>query len=121
MEPDRGGVRSHLDAGAVSTRFRHYLGRYAAAEGALVALLDERLPARDRDRIAARYRKALERAPTRPHPRRPHTGAAYQVRFRLHGFWDRLLDTADARPGTGHDLPQPAPPGPAGRQRTTGV
>ena len=102
---------SYLDAGAVYTRFQHYLGRYATAEGALVALLDERLPACDRDQIAARYSKALAHAPTRPHPRRPHTGAAYHVRFRLHGFWDRLLDTADARPGTGHDFPPPAPPG----------
>jgi hypothetical protein len=101
---------SHLDANAVYTRFRHYLGRYAPAEGALVALLDERLPACDRDQVAAQYRKALARAPTRPHPRRPHTGAAYHFRFRLHRFWDRLLDTADARAGTGLDFPQPAPP-----------
>jgi hypothetical protein len=102
---------SHLDAGAVGARLRHCLGRYAAAEGALVALLDERLPTGDRDQVAARYRSALAHAPTRPHPRRPHTGAAYHVRFWLHGFWDRLLDTADNRPGTGHDFPQPAPPG----------
>lgn len=102
---------SRLDANALYTRFRHYLGRYASAEAALVALLDERLPAGDRDQIAARYRKALAHAPTRPHPRRPHTGAAYHVRFRLHGFFDRLLDGADTRPGTGHDFPPPAPPG----------
>jgi hypothetical protein len=102
---------SHLDADAVYTGFQHYLGCYTAAERALVALLNERLPGCDRDQIAARYRKALAHAPTRPHPRRPHTGAAYHVRFRLHGFWDRLLDTTDARPGTGHDFPQPTPPG----------
>lgn len=97
-----------LDPNAICTSFQRYLGCYASAEGALVALLDERLPACDRDRIAARYRKALAHAPTRPHPRRPHTGAAYHVRFRLHGFWDRLLDVTDARPGTGSDFPQPA-------------
>jgi hypothetical protein len=93
-----------LDPNAVCTRFQHCMGCYASAEGALVALLDERLPACDRDQIAARYRKALTHAPTRPHPRRPHTGAAYHVKFRLHGFWDRLLDTVDARPGTGRSF-----------------
>jgi hypothetical protein len=97
------------DPNAAYARFQHYLGCYASAEGALVALLDEQLPACDRDQVAARYRKALAHAPTRPHPRRPHTGAVYQVRFRLHGFWDRLLDTTDARPGTGRGFPPPAP------------
>lgn len=102
---------SRLDPAAVCTRFQHDLGCYTSAERALLALLDERLPGGDRDQVAARYRKALAHAPTRPHPRRPHTGTAYQVRFWLHGLWDRLLDTTDARPGTGRDFPPPAPPG----------
>jgi SAM-dependent methyltransferase len=62
------------DPNAAYARFQHYLGCYASAEGALVALLDERLPARGRDQIAARYRKALAHAPTRPHPRRQSVG-----------------------------------------------
>lgn len=103
-------IAIRLDANPIYARFQHCLGCYASAEGALVAQLHERLPACDRDQVAARYRKALAHAPTRPHPRRPHTGAAYHLRFRLHGFWDRLLDTTDARPGTGRDFPQPAPP-----------
>jgi hypothetical protein len=114
-------VATGLDANAVYTRFRHYLGRYAPAEGALVALLGERLPACDRDQVAARYRKALAHAPTRPHPRRPHTGGAYRFKFRLHGFWDRLLDTADARPGTGQDFPPIDTAAQTGRQRIGGA
>jgi hypothetical protein len=84
---------------AVYAGLQHHLGAYRPAEQALVAWMHRQLPARDRDLLAVRYRAALAHAPTRPHPRGPRAGVLYRVAFGLHGFWDRLLDAVDSRPG----------------------
>lgn len=91
----------------LSAWLRHRLGRYRPAEQALVAAILRRLTSQDRDQLAIGYRRALTRAPTRPHPHGPHGGPVYRLTFRWYGWWDRLLDTADSRPGQ--------PPVPAGR------
>lgn len=76
----------------------HCLDGYRAAERALVAWMEERLTAGEREQLALGYRAALVRAPTRPHPRGPHTGWPGWLAFRLHAFWDGVLDAIDSRP-----------------------
>lgn len=81
------------------------LGNYWQAERALVSRLEERLADDEREELADRYRRALDRAPTRPHPRCPRSWPLRHVAFWLHGRWDRVLDTVDARPVAGRRLP----------------
>ena len=78
---------------------RQCLDAYQAAERALVARVEERLTAPEREQLAHGYRAALARAPSRPHPRGPHAGWPGRLAFRLHAFWDGVLDTIDSRPG----------------------
>jgi hypothetical protein len=87
------------------------LDGYRSAERALVGWLEESLAAEGKDKLAGRYRRALGRAPTRPHPRSPREGPLRPVAFWLHGRWDRLLDTVDSRPGAGDGFPGPLPAG----------
>jgi len=77
----------------------HCLAGYRPAERALVASMEERLTAEEREQLTLGYRAALVRAPTRPHPRGPHTGWPGRLAFRLHAFWDGVLDGVDSRPG----------------------
>jgi hypothetical protein len=97
-----------------------HLGNYRSAEQALVTRIEDQLPAGSRDRLALRYRRALTRAPTRPHPRCPRTGPLRYAAFWLYGRWDRVLDTMDSRPGVGPGFPalgSPQHPAPdAGRR-----
>jgi len=86
------------------------LGDYWSAERALVAWLEGQLAAEAREELARKYRRALTRAPTRPHPRCPRAGPLGGVAFWLHGRWDRFLDTVDSRPGVGRDFLVPPPP-----------
>ena len=83
----------------VHGRLEHCLDGYRAAERALVTWMEERLTAGEREQLALGYRAALVRAPTRPHPRGPYTGWPGRVAFRLHAFWDGVLDAIDSRPG----------------------
>jgi hypothetical protein len=89
----------------VSAMLAEHLRSYWSAERALVTWLEDQLPAEGRGRLALGYRRALTRAPTRPHPRCPRTGPLCGVAFWLYGRWDRLLDTTDARPGVGRGFP----------------
>jgi len=89
---------------AVPARLAEHLGSYRTAEQALVTWIEDRLTAARRDQLARDYRRALTRAPTRPHPRCPRTGPLRCVAFWLYCRWDRVLDTMDARPGVGHDF-----------------
>jgi hypothetical protein len=88
-------------AAAVLTLLAQRLDSYRSAERALVTWLEDQLAAEGREKLARKYRRALTRAPTRPHPRCPRTGPLCYVAFWLHGRWDRLLDTMDSRPGVG--------------------
>jgi hypothetical protein len=75
------------------------LAGYRPAERALVAWMEERLSAGEHEHLARVYRSALARAPTRPHPRGPHAGWPGRFAFRLHAFWDGVLDGVESRPG----------------------
>jgi hypothetical protein len=74
------------------------LDAYRSAERVLVAQVEERLTAPEREHLAHSYRAALAHAPSRPHPRGPHAGWAGRLAFWLHACWDAVLDTMDSRP-----------------------
>jgi hypothetical protein len=84
------------------------LEAFRSAERELVAEMDERLTVPERERLARGYRAALAGAPTRPHPRGPHAGWPGKLGFRLHAFWDGVLDTVDSRPGVGRPADTPS-------------
>jgi hypothetical protein len=96
-------------ATAVLTVLTQRLDHYRSAERALVAWLEDHLATERRDELARKYRRALTRAPTRPHPRSPRAGPMAGVAFFLHGRWDRFLDEVDSRPGVGRDFLVPLP------------
>ena len=98
-------------AAAVVTLLVQRLDSYRSAERALVTWLEDQLAAEGREKLARKYRRALTRTPTRPHPRCPRTGPLRHVAFWLHGRWDRLLDTMDSRPGVGIGFPVSSPNG----------
>jgi hypothetical protein len=75
------------------------LAEYRLAEQALIAWMHERLTVAEGEQLALGYRAALRRAPTRPHPRGPHSGWPGRMAFRLHVVWDGVLDGVDSRPG----------------------
>ena len=96
-------------AAADLTLLAQCLGDYWSAERTLVTWLEAQLAAEAREELARKYRHALTRAPTRPHPRSLRSGRLGGVAFWLHGRWDRFLDTVDSRPGVGRDFLVPAP------------
>jgi len=87
------------EPGTVQAHLGQCLDAYQSAERALVTGMEERLTASESEQLALGYRAALARAPTRPHPRGPHAGWPGQIAFRLHAFWDGVLDAIDSRPG----------------------
>ncbi len=93
-----------LPAAEASTLLAQRLGSYWPAEQALVTRVEDQLAADGREKLAQEYRRALTRAPTRPHPRCPRSGPLCHFAFWLHSRWDRLLDTVDSRSGVGHDF-----------------
>lgn len=93
-----------LPVTAVSTMLAQHLDSYWPAEQALVTRIEDQLAADGREKLAQEYRRALTRAPTRPHPRCPRSGPLCHFAFWLHSRWDRLLDTVDSRSGVGHDF-----------------
>ena len=109
-----------LPLAATRAALARRLDCYQAAERALVSWLEDQLDAEHQEKLARKYRRALGRAPTRPHPRCARSGPLGRAAFWLHGRWDRFLDAVDSRPGVGYDyrltLAQSSggPPGPAG-------
>ena len=94
-----------LGTEVVDAQLSRQLDTYRTAERALAAWIDEQMPADHRRGLVGRYLRCLARAPTRPHPRGPHTGLGHVVAFGFHSFWDRFLDTTDSRPGVGRGFP----------------
>lgn len=93
-----------LPVTAASTVLAQRLDSYWPAERALVTWVEDQLATAGREKLAREYRRALIRAPTRPHPRCPRSGPLCHVAFWLHSRWDRLLDTVDSRSGVGQDF-----------------
>jgi hypothetical protein len=87
------------EPGIADTWLQQCLDEYRSAEHALIAWMHKRLTAQEHEHLAAAYRAALTHAPTRPHPRGPHTGWPGHAAFRFHALWDGLLDAVDSRPG----------------------
>jgi hypothetical protein len=89
---------------AVAAALGRQLDGYWAAERELVEWVEAQLDAAGQDRLAGAYWRALQQAPTRPHPRCPRSGPLRHVAFWWHGQWDRLLDGVDSRAGVGRDF-----------------
>lgn len=87
------------------------LTEHARMERVLLVRLGDRLNAAEQDALAAAYRRALEHAPTRPHPHVPHSGPLGALAFRVDAVRDRLMDVMDARhvpaPRATHDRVAP--------------
>jgi hypothetical protein len=98
------GVAMHLPVTRVRDEVRALLCAHTAAERRLEAQLQAALPSAGWDELAARYRRAVEVAPTRPHPHAPHSGWTGRFAHSLLAQVDRLLDGLDARPV--HDPPR---------------
>jgi hypothetical protein len=93
------GVLAARQPGTGHLWLEECLDEYRSAEQALIAWMQVRLTTLECEHLALGYRAAFRRAPTRPHPRRPHSGWPGRMAFRLHAFWDGVLDGVDSRPG----------------------
>jgi hypothetical protein len=98
---------------SVYAQLGRQLTSYTTGERALLAWIEEKLPAADRERLSAGYLGCLAYGPTRPHPRGPRTGAGFRLAFAFHGFWDRVLDGMESRPRIAPILTVWIPAGPA--------
>lgn len=98
---------------------RQRLDGYRSDEAELLARLLHQAAGDELTRLARSYRVALAASPSRPHPCSPHSGLLGWLAFRLHGGWDKVLDTLDSRPGRS-ELPRlgghSRAPGRCGRQ-----
>ncbi len=97
--------------GMLRARLAELEEQHEAAEDSLVADLEEMLSDEERRRVVTSFRRAMRRAPTRPHPHVPHTAVVGGLVLRFAGSWDHLLDTMDARVAAGGPVRAPAPPG----------
>jgi hypothetical protein len=70
---------------------------YAEVERLVLTSLVAQLDDDRRQDLVAAYRRALEVAPTRPHPHLPSRGLAGAVAFRIESWWDRAMNTMDSR------------------------
>jgi hypothetical protein len=93
-----GDSTAHLDTAAVIARLSDALDAHAAAELAIIRMLDHLLDCEQMRTLLSRYRDAVMHGPTRPHPHGRHTGAFEGLWFTLNKASDRVMDTVDSRP-----------------------
>jgi hypothetical protein len=67
------------------------------AEKDVVRWLEEAIDQEQQEHLAAAFAKAVEHAPTRPHPYSPHSAVLGRLSHRLWALADRALDTMDGR------------------------
>jgi hypothetical protein len=87
----------HLDWPTLWERVRLLLTEHNELENALVEALVRHGDGSDLDELVRRVFEAERRAPTRPHPLLPHTGAMGRVARRMWAVADRFWDTAEGR------------------------
>ena len=102
------GLAAGLDRNKMGHELDGLVKAQAARERALLTRLADRLTPDEQRELSGSYQRALERAPTRPHPHAPHGSVLGALAFRVNGGRDRLLDTLDARRVT-TPKPQHAP------------
>lgn len=73
------------------------LDAYAGVERQVLESVLAQLDDKRRAELASAYRRALEVAPTRPHPHLPSRGLAGAIAFRVEAWWDRAMNTMDSR------------------------
>lgn len=91
------GLVVGLDRNKMGHELLDMVRAQAAMERALLLRLADRLSPDEQRQLGASYQRALEHAPTRPHPHTPHGRLLGAPAFRVNGWRDRLLDTLDAR------------------------
>ena len=92
------GGAMHLPVARLRDEVRDLLSTYTAGERQLEAQLRAVLTPSAWDELAARYRRAVDAAPTRPHPHAPYSGWTGRLAQGVLAQLDRLLDGLDARP-----------------------
>ena len=102
------GLVAGLDRNKMGHELDGLVRAQAARERALLTRLADRLTPDEQRELSGAYQRALERAPTRPHPHAPHGSVLGALAFRVNGGRDRVLDTLDARRVT-TPKPQHAP------------
>ena len=90
-------LAAQVDAARLRRRLLELLMEHGRVERRLLSRLGDRLNPTEQEALAAAYRRALEHAPTRPHPHVPHGGALGALAFRVDAFRDRLMDVMDSR------------------------
>ena len=84
------------------------LEQHASRERDLVEELVGRLSEPEQDALAQRVTDAARKAPTRPHPHAPVTGAVSVLAFRVDAAADHLRDVMDSRSNPApRDVPAP--------------
>jgi len=90
-------LAAHIDPRQMVRSFTQRLLEYIDQERRLLDVLRNRLTPEEQRHVAARYQRALERGPTRPHPHAPHGRMLGSLAYRVNGPRDRLMDTLDSR------------------------
>ena len=85
------------DAGRLTRELTRSVGAQADREHAILRRLGDVLTPQEQADLVAAYRRALEQAPTRPHPHTPHAGRVGALAFWVNARRDRVMDTLDAR------------------------
>jgi hypothetical protein len=86
-----------MDAARLTRSLVELATIHARAERALLRRMSEHLSVPEQRLLLQDYRRALEHAPTRPHPHMPHTGRLGALAFAVDGRRDRLMDGLDGR------------------------
>jgi hypothetical protein len=92
------GATMHLPVARVRDDVRAQLVAHGAGERALEEQLRAVLPTSGWEELEARYRRAVDAAPTRPHPHAPHSGWTGRLARGVLAQLDRVMDGLDARP-----------------------
>jgi hypothetical protein len=73
------------------------LDDHVVAEREIIGRMDEILDGEQQEALRESFVKAVERAPTRPHPYSPHSAVLGRLSHRLWAMADRAMDTMDGR------------------------
>jgi hypothetical protein len=91
------GLAAGIDGGWLIRELTTSVNAQAAREHAVLRRLRDDMTPEEQRELITTYQRALEQAPTRPHPHTPHTGKSGALAFWVNARRDRIMDTLDAR------------------------
>jgi len=91
------GLAAGVDEGWLTRELTRAVNAQADREHRILGRLANDMPPKEQAELVAAYRRALEQAPTRPHPHTPHTGRWGALAFWVDARRDRIMDTLDSR------------------------